>query len=141
MNAFIWVSNSHPKLDCCRTNSSRLGLITKSIDDFGRRSDERDTGLFDFSCEARVFTEETVSRVDHVHSVLECDADDIILSEICSDRGQSSANLVRLIGTLTVGRHAIFVRVDGDGVHRELMRSSEYTDRDFLYISESTGVL
>ena len=28
--------------------------------------------------------------------------------------------------------HTVLVRVDGDGVHGELMSGPEYTDRDFL---------
>ena len=44
-----------------RTNSTRLGLVTKGVDDLGAGADERETSGFDFRSETGVLREETVS--------------------------------------------------------------------------------
>ena len=43
-----------------RTNSTRLGLVTKGVDDLGAGADERETGGFDFRSETGVLREETI---------------------------------------------------------------------------------
>ena len=37
--------------------------------------------------------------------------------------------------------HPIFVRVDRNGVHRELMSSTEYADSDFLEMVGKNGII
>lgn len=41
---------------------------------------------------------EAIPGVDHIHSMLEGDADDVVLCEVCSDGGETLANLVGFIG-------------------------------------------
>ena len=43
------------------TDGTRLGLVTKGVDDLGAGSNEGQTGRFDFRCEDSVLGEETVS--------------------------------------------------------------------------------
>ena len=101
-----------------RTNSTRLGLVTKGVDDLGAGSNEGQTGRFDFRCENSVLGKEAVSgeppdseqyrmmrlglsdspRVDHVHTVLESDPDDVVLGEVRGDGSDTLADLVRLVG-------------------------------------------
>ena len=45
---------------------------------------------------------------------------------------------MELFDLLTVSRETILVRVDGDGVHRKLVRGTEDTDSDFLITSSTT---
>jgi hypothetical protein len=73
-----------------------------------------------------------VPGVDHIDTVLERDANDIVLGEVGTDRREAFADAICLIGLLAMGRHAILVRVDRDGVHDELMGRPEHADRDFL---------
>ena len=40
---------------------------------------------------------------------------------------------------MSVSRHTILVRVDGDGVHCEFVGCSEDTDGDFLHIDEKSA--
>ena len=36
--------------------------------------------------------------MDHIHSMLECDPDDVVLCEVGSDGGKALSDLVRFIG-------------------------------------------
>lgn len=93
--------------------------------------------------------------MNHVYAMFQCDSDDVILGQVGSHRSKALANLVRLIslvlrasGTcddsrrdspdlLSMGRHAVLEGVDGDGVHRELVRSAENANSNLLYILPS----
>ena len=81
--------------------------------------------------------EKDAPGMDHVDTMLKCDANDVFLSQVGGDGRQTCSNLVGLIRLLPVGAHPIFVRVDRDGVHHELVRRPEHSDRDFLYNSRA----
>lgn len=89
--------------------------------------------------------------MDHVNTMLECNSDDIVLCEISTDGCHTLAHLICLVcltpsrasvpsllcdvretHLLSMCRHAIFMGVNRHRVHRELMRCSEDTNRDFL---------
>lgn len=94
--------------------------------------------------------------MNHVDSVLESDPDDVVLSEVGSDRGEALSNLVGFIGLKVVMRgkasarelerrrregethlvsmssEPILVRVDGNRGHSELMGRPEDSNSDFL---------
>ena len=101
----------------CLTNGTRLGLVTKRIDDFRAWADEREASLLDFAREFGILREETVAvqticqlipafvatghhcapRVDHVDAMLQRDSDDVVLCEISPDGGEALADLVRFV--------------------------------------------
>ncbi len=85
----------------------------------------------------------------HVDAVLKSDADDVILSEVRPDRRQPLPHEITLITLVSMRSHAVFVRVDGDCGHGELMSGSEDADgnlpaigdEDLLEWTSMTGLL
>jgi hypothetical protein len=75
-------------------------------------------------------------RVDHVDTVLKGNADDVVLSQVGSDRGEALANEVRLVRLVTMSVHAVLVRVNGDGRHGELVGGTEDTDGDLTTVGD-----
>ena len=97
--------------------------------------------------------------MDHVHSMLESDPDDIVLCEVSPHGCQTLSDLVGFIGLwdhkggeersasdgrrnaagggsmylLTVCGEPILKGEDSDRVHCELVGRAEYTDGDFLH--------
>jgi hypothetical protein len=88
--------------------------------------------------------------------MLKRDPDDVVLGKVSANRGQALANLISFISLkskkkkknhsssemnmswtgapnlLTMCRKSVFVRIDGNGMHSELMGRSEHADGDFL---------
>jgi hypothetical protein len=60
--------------------------------------------------------------------------DDIILSQIRRNGSHALSNHVTLVTLIPVGVHPIFVRVDGDCGHGELVGCTEDTDGDFTSV-------
>ena len=48
-----------------------------------------------------------IPGMNHVHAMLQSDSDDIVLSEVCSDRSEAFANLIRFIGLIKKPREVI----------------------------------
>jgi len=68
--------------------------------------------------------------------VLKGNANNVLLSEVGSDRGKTLANEVRLVRLVTVSVHAVLVRVDGDGRHGELVGGTEDTDGNLTAVGD-----
>ena len=74
--------------------------------------------------------------MNHIHVVLQRYPDNIVLSEIGGDRCHALAHEVRLVRLVPMVPHSVFVRVDGDGGHGELMDSTEHSNGDFTSVSD-----
>lgn len=70
--------------------------------------------------------------MDHVDVVLEGDLDNLVAGEISSNGRvlAAVADLVGLIGFLSMHGKAVFMTVDGDGVQRQLVSCTEDSDWD-----------
>ena len=74
--------------------------------------------------------------MDHIDAMLQCDANNVLLSKVRPYRCQTLPNHVTLITLVPVSAHAIFVRVNSDGGHGEFMGSPEDTDSDLSTIRD-----
>jgi hypothetical protein len=90
--------------------------------------------------------------MNHINTMLKSYSDDIVLGKIGANRGQTFANLIRLIRLQTIvpltrpqiraivastyllamGRQPILKGIYRNRVHSELMGGPEHTDSDFL---------
>lgn len=74
--------------------------------------------------------------MNHVDTVLKGDTDDVVLREVGSNRGETWTNKVRLVRLVTMGAHAVLVRVNGDCGHGKLVGRTEDSDSDFSTVGD-----
>lgn len=70
------------------TDVASFGLVTKGFDYMGIRSDEGNAIIGALLGKLRVLGQETVTGVDHGDVVGFGDADDLVLGQVCADRGE-----------------------------------------------------
>lgn len=92
-----------------------------------------EAGLFDIAGKLGVFTKETVSRVDEVDVVCLCDLDDLVASQVGSDRRVLStlSNDIGFVGLLPVHGQTVLVTEDCHGLEGELVGGTEDSNGNF----------
>ena len=90
------------------------------------------TGLLDVASKLGVLAEETVSGMDEVHVVGQCNLDDLVAGQVGSDRSVLSAftDDIGLVGLLSVHGEAVLVAEDCHGLEGELVSGTEDSDGD-----------
>ena len=90
--------------------------------------------------EMGVFGEKTVAGMDHVHPAIEGQPDNALNVEISPDRAFAAAHDVSLVGLESVDGEAVFLRVDRNGPHMELVGGPENTDGDLAAVGHEQGL-
>ena len=101
------------------------GFVAHHVEQLGARADKDDAGLFAGAGEGGVFGEETVAGVDGVNAVVLGDTDDALDVEVGGDGALAAADLVGLVGLVTVNGETVLLREDGDGAQAELGAGAE----------------
>jgi hypothetical protein len=87
--------------------------------------------------------------VNHVDIVLEGDSNDVVLSQVGSNRTHALSNHITLVTLVSMSIHPVFVRVNGDCRHGQLVSGSKDSNSDFTSVgnedfferSSCTGLL
>jgi hypothetical protein len=78
----------HRRTELGLTDVTGFGLVTESFDYMGIRSDKGNAIISALLGKLRVLRQETVTGVDHGDIMGFGDADDLVLGQVCTDRGE-----------------------------------------------------
>ena len=110
------------------------GFVAHHFEQLGARPDEDESGFFTGAGEIRVLGEEAVAGVDGVHAVLFGGGDDAVDVEVGGDGALALADLVGLVGLVTVDTEAIFLRENCDRAEIQLGAGAKNPDRDLAAV-------
>lgn len=111
------MDHRHAVLYCSRETSAR-----------GRRKEKKKAHL-----ESDLWIEAVGSVAPYeVDTEEETHLDDVVLSQVRRDRGQTLPDHVRLVRLVAVSAETVLVRVDGDRLETELVSGTEDANGDFL---------
>ena len=110
------------------------GLVSKEFEQFRRRADEYDAGLFAGTRKCGILGQEAVARMNGVNALLLGQCDDAGDIEVRHHRAFARADLICLVGLESVQSEAVFLRIDADGAQAELIRGTENPYGDFTAI-------
>ena len=115
------------------------GFVAHHFEQFGARSDERDTGFPAGAGELGVFGEEAVTGVDHVHPAFAGQTDDAFDVEVSSDRTFAVTDHVGFVGFEAVNGKPVFLRVNRDRAHAEFGGGAEGANGDLAAVGGEKG--
>ena len=113
----------------------KLTLSSKVIaEPLGQTHNE--TRIFDLAREFCVLGQKSIARVYHVRAMLFRNPDDLVLGKISLHRSELPPRTkdISLVGLLPVHAEAVLIAVDGDGLERKLVGSTEDSNRNFAAI-------
>ena len=120
--------------------SARGGFVAHHFEQLRSRTDEGEASVLAGAGEMGVFGEKTVAGMDHVHPAIEGQPDNALNVEISPDRAFAAAHDVSLVGLESVDGEAVFLRVDRNGPHMELVGGPENTDGDLAAVGHEQGL-
>ena len=113
---------------------ARLGLVPQPVQQFRRRSYERDARLSAGPGEVAVLGEETVPRMNRVNAASLCQGDDSLDVEIGCDRTLVATYLIGFVRLEAVQAETILVGIDGGGAQSEFGRRAHDAGRDLAAV-------
>ena len=115
------------------------GFVAHHFEQFRPRADEGDAGFPAGTGKVGVLGEKSVARMDHVHTAITGQSDDALDIEVGTDRPLAAADHVGLVGFEAVDGEAVFLRVNRDGPHVQLVGRPENTDSDLAAVGHEQG--
>ncbi len=104
---------------------ARRRLVAHHLEQFGTRTDEGDSRLGTGAGKLRVLGQETVTRMNHIHTLFLRQRDDALDVEVRADRPFAFADQVGFVRLETMDGKTIFLRVNRDGAQPEFGRRAK----------------
>lgn len=96
------------------------------------------TGLLDGASKVGILTEKTISRVDEVDIVSQCNLDDLVAGQICTNGSVLSplSDDIGFVGLLPVHRQTVLITKHCHSLERELVGSTEDSNGDLSTVGD-----